>query len=282
MIDELPEGAQSQQPDIDMNEIVGKNDILMLCFDTLRYDVSVAEEASGGTPTLKACGVPWEKRHAPGNFTYPSHFAMFAGFLPSPAYPHVLRDRRWLFFPKQVGTGRIPPEGSYAFGEATFIESLFNVGYETICIGGVSFFSKRNPISRVFPGYFHKSYWLPTFGCTDKNSAANQVDFAVKKLSECPTEQRVFMYINFSAIHYPNCHYVEGKRKDDKESHAAALRYVDSQLPRLFDAFRQRSDTLVIALSDHGSCYGEEGYEYHCISHESVYTVPYKHFILKK
>ena len=179
---------------------------------------------------------------APGNFTYPSHFAIFAGFLPSPAEPHVLRSRKWLFFPFQAGTGRIPPEGSYAFKEATFVQSLSNIGYETICIGGVSFFSKRNDIGRVFPGYFN----------------------------------------NFSAIHYPNCHYVEGKKKDDKESHAAALRYVDSQLPRLFEAFRRRSDTLVIALSDHGTCYGEDGYEYHCISHEKVYTVPYKHFILRK
>ena len=257
-IDELPSGTQDQKPDIDMNEIVGTHDI------------------------LNSCGNGWEKRHAPGNFTYPSHFAIFAGFLPSPAEPHMLRNRRWLFFPFQAGTGRIPPEGSYAFKEATFVQSLAQVGYETICIGGVNFFSKRNDIGRVFPGYFNKSYWLPTFGCTDKNSAANQVDFAVDKLEKYPADRKVFMYINFSAIHYPNCHYVEGKKKDDKESHAAALRYVDSQLPRLFEAFRRRSDTLVIALSDHGTCYGEDGYEYHCISHEKVYTVPYKHFILRK
>ena len=76
-IDELPSGTQDQKPDIDMNEIVGTHDILMLCFDTLRYDVSVAEEASGGTPVLNSCGNGWEKRHAPGNFTYPSHFAIF-------------------------------------------------------------------------------------------------------------------------------------------------------------------------------------------------------------
>jgi len=53
-IDELPSGTQDQKPDIDMNEIVGTHDILMLCFDTLRYDVSVAEEASGGTPVLNS------------------------------------------------------------------------------------------------------------------------------------------------------------------------------------------------------------------------------------
>ena len=145
-IDELPSGTQDQKPDIDMNEIVGTHDILMLCFDTLRYDVSVAEEASGGTPVLNSCGNGWEKRHAPGNFTYPSHFAIFAGFLPSPAEPHMLRNRKWLFFPFQAGTGRIPPKGSYAFKEATFVQSLAQVGYETICIGGVNFFSKRNDI----------------------------------------------------------------------------------------------------------------------------------------
>ena len=146
----------------------------------------------------------------------------------------------------------------------------------------MNFFSKRNELGRVFPGYFTKSYWLPTFGCTAPDSAEKQIDFALKKLENYPEDKRIFMYINFSAIHYPNCHYVEGKMKDDKESHAAALQYVDSQLPRLFQAFQKRGNTLVIALSDHGTCYGEDGYEYHCISHETVYTVPYKHFILTK
>ena len=204
-IDELPAGEQTQNPDLDMNQVVGTHDILMLCFDTLRYDVSKEEEEAGRTPVLNSHGGEWEKRHAPGNFTYPSHFAIFAGFLPSPAEPHSLRSRKWLFFPVQAGTGRIPPAGSYPFTEATFVQSLANVGYETICIGGVNFFSKRNE-----------------------------------------------------------------------------LQYVDSQLPRLFQAFQKRGNTLVIALSDHGTCYGEDGYEYHCISHETVYTVPYKHFILTK
>ena len=51
-IDELPAGEQNQCPDMDMNRVVGTHDILMLCFDTLRYDMSKAEEAAGGTPVL--------------------------------------------------------------------------------------------------------------------------------------------------------------------------------------------------------------------------------------
>ncbi len=46
----------------------------MLCFDTLRYDVSKEEEAAGRTPVLNSHGGEWEKRHAPGNFTYPVSF----------------------------------------------------------------------------------------------------------------------------------------------------------------------------------------------------------------
>ena len=65
-IDELPAGEQTQNPDLDMNQVVGTHDILMLCFDTLRYDVSKEEEAAGRTPVLNSHGGEWEKRHAPG------------------------------------------------------------------------------------------------------------------------------------------------------------------------------------------------------------------------
>ena len=41
----------------------------------------------------------------------------------------------------------------------------------------------------------------------------------VDKLEKYPADRKVFMYINFSAIHYPNCHYVEGKKKDDTRNH---------------------------------------------------------------
>ena len=110
-IDELPAGEQTQNPDLDMNQVVGTHDILMLCFDTLRYDVSKEEEEAGRTPVLNSHGGEWEKRHAPGNFTYPSHFAIFAGFLPSPAEPHSLRSRKWLFFLHQLVGAYFPPAG---------------------------------------------------------------------------------------------------------------------------------------------------------------------------
>ncbi|MDR1402771.1 MAG: STM4013/SEN3800 family hydrolase [Tannerellaceae bacterium] len=263
-----------------MRTVIGKQDILMLCFDALRYDVAAQQEALGGTPVLNRYGGKWEKRHAPGNFTYPSHFALFAGFFPSPAEAQAFKERQWLFYPRRVGTGKAAPPGSYEFTKATFIESLFDEGYETICIGGVRFFSKLNDIGRTLPGYFNKSYWKPAFGCTEKNSAARQVDFALDKLAACPAGKRVCLYVNFSAIHYPNCHYMENETEDSIHTHAAALRYVDGCLPPLLAAFQARGDTLVIAFSDHGTCYGEDGFFHHGLSHPVVYTVPYKQFIL--
>lgn len=73
-IDELPAGEQTQNPDLDMNQVVGTHDILMLCFDTLRYDVSKEEEAAGRTPVLNSHGGEWGKKTCAGKFYLPVSF----------------------------------------------------------------------------------------------------------------------------------------------------------------------------------------------------------------
>ncbi len=243
-IDELPAGEQNQCPDMDMNRVVGTHDILMLCFDTLRYDVSKAEEAAGGTPVFE------QSRRFVGRKGTRREILLTRLILPS-LQDFCLHRQSLIpcvavngcFSPCRQGRGVSRPKAVIPFTEATFVQSLANKGYETICIGGVNFFSKRNELGRVFPSYFTKSYWLPTFGCTAPDSTEKQIDFALKKLENYSADKRIFMYINFSAIHYPNCHYVKGKTKDDKESHAAALRYIDSQLPRLFEVFSESVPT---------------------------------------
>ncbi len=281
---EVPAGIfsprqKSREPGVDMKQVVGKQDILMICLDTLRYDCARAEEEAGGTPVLNQYG-PWEKRQAPGNFTYPSHHAMFAGFLPAPYEAKSLADREMLFFPRSIGMGRKEPAGSFAFSGATIMEGLEREGYHTWCVGGVSFFDKRSDLGKVFPGYFQKSDWHPSFGCLVKESAKNQVDFILRKLSQAG-EERMFLYLNIDAIHYPNYFYLDGETKDSPDSHRAALRYVDGELGRLFEAWKKiRGSGFVICLSDHGTCYGEDGCWFHGIRHQAVDTVPYKHFFL--
>ncbi|MEY8337764.1 STM4013/SEN3800 family hydrolase [Lachnospiraceae bacterium 62-35] len=272
--------GRPRKPSVDMNQVVGSHDILFICLDTLRYDVAVKEEAANTTPVLNHYG-PWEKRQAPGNFTYPSHHAMFSGFLPAPYEAKNLADRELLFFPKQIGLGKKVPEGAYGFSGSTIMEGLEKDGYDTWCIGGVAFFDKRSDLGQVFPGYFQKSYWNPSFACPVKDSTKNQVDFILKKLSSVDNKQPIFLYLNVDAIHYPNYFYLDGASHDSLLSHGAALQYVDKELGRLFDGWKHmRGSAFVICCSDHGTCYGEDGCQFHGINHPAVNTIPYKHFFI--
>ena len=48
----LAASVRDREARVDMNQIVGKKDILFICLDTLRYDVAVAQEAAQATPVL--------------------------------------------------------------------------------------------------------------------------------------------------------------------------------------------------------------------------------------
>ena len=264
---------------IDMNKIVGKSNILFLCLDSLRYDVAVIQQKAGKTPVLAEFG-EWRKCHAPGNFTYPSHQAMFAGFFPVDADIKNMKQRETLFFSEDIGMGRKAPPGAYTFRGATFVQGLEREGYETYCIGGLSFFDKRTDIGKVMPSYFKHSFWNPSFGCKVKDSIVNQMNCAINIVEKMYPGRLIMMYINISALHYPVSLYLEGEQKDSIEGQGAALRYVDMELGRLFHAFQKKGDTFVICCSDHGTCYGEDGCMYHGFNHPIVNTVRYKHFML--
>ncbi len=283
MLTEVPPeffDAPKNDSGINMNEIVGTHDILFVVLDSLRYDIAIQEQDAARTPQFNKYG-QWIKCDAPANFTYPSHHAMFAGFMPKPLEPSDQVPP--LFFPKNIGLGMKGPKKSFAFDGATWIQGLEKVGYDTLCIGGVSFFDNRSDIGKVFPAMFKESYWHPSFSCIVKESPDNQIDFAVKKIQQKPVEQRIMMYMNIDAIHYPSHFYVEGAGKGDNTyTHAAALQYVDARIETLIDAFRKRSNTFVILCSDHGTCYGEDGKFFHSFNHEITNTIPYMDFVVKK
>jgi hypothetical protein len=244
----------------------------MITFDTLRYDVACQQLQLGNTPNL-ARVLPetgWQKCHSPASFTYAAHVAFFAGFLPTPATPGRHERLFALKFSGSESTGT----STFVFDTPDIVSGLANEGYRTLCIGGVGFFKKQNPLSQQLPALFQESCWDESLGVTCADSTRNQVDLACRLLKE-NRQQPVFMFINISALHQPNYFYLENAQGDSLETHAAALRYVDSQLGRLFTAFEQDRDTLIILTSDHGTCYGEDGYTGHRIGHEQVWTVPF-------
>ena|ERR1043165_9471066 len=262
----------------DVNPLIGTHDILLLTLDTLRYDVADACWRAGCTPNLARLlpATGWEERHSPGSFTYSAHQAFFAGFLPTPAQPGKHPRPFAVRFP---GSETTVPE-TCVLDTPDIVTGLAERGYRTICIGGVGFFNRLSPLGNVFPGLFAESYWRPEFGVTDPASTRNQVAFACGRLSELSRNQRVFLFLNVSAIHQPNCFYLPGTHADTLESHAAALCYVDAQLPPLFDALQRRGPVFGIICSDHGTAYGEDGYHGHRLAHTVVWTVPYAEFLL--
>lgn len=265
---------------IDMPSLIGSYDILFITLDTLRYDVAQQLFEQGRIPSI-ACYLPatgWEARHAPASFTYAAHHAFFAGFLPTPVAPGTHPRLFAARFPGSESTTAT----TFVFDAPDLPGGLAQRGYHTICIGGVGFFNKQSLLGSVFPVLFHESYWDPSLGVTDPRSTANQVALACSLLRQVPKDQRLFLFINISALHQPNYFYLPDhpNNQDTLASHAAALEYVDAQLPPLFATLQQRAPTLVILCSDHGTAYGEDGYYGHRIAHPVVWTVPYAEFIL--
>ena len=160
------------------------------------------------------------------------------------------------------------------------VTGLAEQGYHTICIGGVGFFNKQSPLGRVLPALFHESYWGEELGVTSPNSTERQVSLAADVLGKLPNKQRVFLFLNVSALHQPNCLFTPGATEDSPTTQAAALAYVDQHLPALFAAMQRRGPSLCLLMSDHGTAYGEEGYWGHRLAHPVVWTVPYAEFVL--
>ncbi|MBA8951776.1 STM4013/SEN3800 family hydrolase [Actinomadura namibiensis] len=262
-----------------MNDIVGSHDLLLVTLDTLRYDVAAELAASGGTPVLAGLlpGGRWERRHTPGSFTYAAHAAMLAGFLPTPAAPGPHPRLFAAAFPGSETTA----EGTWRFAAADLPTGLADAGYHTVCVGGVGFFNKLTPLGSALPSLFAESHWEPGFGVTDPRSLEHQIDRIEQVVARQPADRRLFLLLNVSALHQPNWFHLDGATRDhgdSRASHAAALRYVDRHLERLFAAVRR--PTFVIICSDHGTAYGEDGHVGHRIGHEVVWTVPYGEFVL--
>jgi len=263
---------------ISASQLIGTHDVLLITLDTLRYDVAVDALHAGLTPNLARLlpGGEWEERHSPGNFTYAAHQAFFAGFLPTPARP----GRHPRLFAARFPGSETTTDATYVFDAPEIVTGLAQLGYHTICIGGVGFFNRLSPLGNVLPSLFAESHWSPALGVTDPNSTENQITQALNALDRVTDQQRVFLFINVSALHQPNCFYLRGATEDSPQSQAAALAYVDSCLPPLLNKLKSRGPLLGVICSDHGTAYGEDGYWGHRICHPVVWTVPYAEFVL--
>jgi hypothetical protein len=268
----MPSLLPPERAPLDAAALIDGSDVLLLTIDTLRYDVAVAALEAGETPRLAvAIGGAWEMRHTPASFTYAAHTAFFAGFLPTPTAPGPHPRLFALAFP---GSETIDAR-TCVLDAPDLVSGLRARGHHTICIGGTGFFDPRTPLGRVLPSLFDESHWSVELGVTDPRSTEHQAALAIARLAALPRERRAFLFVNVSALHQPNRHYVPGATRDSPETQRAALAYVDRALGPLFDAMRARGRVLAIITSDHGTAYGEDGHVGHRIGHPVVWNVPY-------
>lgn len=260
---------------VNMNHIVGTHDIVFMTLDTLRFDVAADALAQGQTPHFARWigDAGWEQRFTSGSFTYAAHHAFFAGFLPTPARP----GRHERLFASRFGGSETTGANTFVYPESSLPLALSRLGYRTICIGGVGFFNQQTELGSVFPNMFQTAEWSPEFGVTSVDSPALQFTRAAELLEE--SKQPTFLFINVSAIHQPNRHYVKGLEIDTLDSHRAALIAVDEALPILQNALSKRKHVFCIVCADHGTAYGEDGFSGHRIALPCVMNVPYAEFV---
>lgn len=270
---------QSQNIHSPLGDLLQTHDVFFCTLDTLRYDVAKSALEQGLTPNFAQL-LPygqWEERHSPGSFTYAAHQAFFAGFLPTPARPGK-HPRR--FAARFAGSETTSPD-TVVFDSADIVSGFAAKGFRTVCLGGVGFFNQRNALGNVLPSLFQTAVWNESFGVTDPRSTENQVRYAQSMLAEMPANQRLFLFLNVSALHQPNRFYLEGAIEDSIDTHRAALQYVDRALAPLFASLAHRAPTLCIVCSDHGTAYGEDGFHGHRVAHPTVWTVPYAEFVIR-
>ncbi len=264
----------------DMAALVGTHDLALVTLDTLRYDVAVELAATGRTPHLSRVlpETGWERRHSPASFTYAAHHAFFAGFLPTPVTP----GRHERLFAARFPGSETTAGGTFVFDAPDLVTGLAEAGYHTLCLGGVGFFNRRSALGSVLPGLFAEDHWRPEFGVTEPDSLRHQLDQLRVSAAGLAPQRPLFTFLNVSALHQPNRHYLPGAAEDGRDSHAAALCYVDTLLPRLFALLTSRGrPCFVIMCADHGTAYGEDGHHGHRIGHDVVWTVPYTQFTLR-
>ncbi|RSO41841.1 esterase [Streptomyces sp. WAC 06725] len=257
---------------IDASDIIATGSpILFVTLDSLRYDVARTALDNGDTPQLARLLPPggWERRHTPGTFTLPAHMAFFSGFLPKLPQP-VQPPRLWECRPPAFKTVRPP---TFVFDAPNLLAGLGQHGYPSVCIGGVTYFSRETPLGSVLPDLFDEDHWRPEFCSPEPDSTRHQVDQALA-VADAHRERPLFLFVNISATHVPHGHYL-GDSQDSVASQQAALAYADAHLGRLITTLTAQRKWLIILCADHGDAYGDDGFHGRGIAHPTVMNVPF-------
>jgi membrane-anchored protein YejM (alkaline phosphatase superfamily) len=272
-----------------------KNNLILITFDSCRYDTFMAAK----TPNIRRLGEP-DKRYSFASWTVPSHVVYLLGASPHKSPRGVFASEvykkdflSWghrLNIPDLSFKGFIPRLSLPAF--------LKEQGYRTNALVSLPVLNQTTIINQHFDRYqLMKSH-------NDFNAIIDQMIFS--------PDQPNFFLLNLGETHYPYTvpgetaeslpilHGVHGvfKHLDDlvvdgdeerqaaeaedffnldkllalKDKQQANVEYLDKLFEKLYDKVPE--NTYIIVASDHGECFGENGYFGHGpIMHEKVFEV---------
>ncbi len=256
-----------------------ETNLLLVTYDSCRYDV--LQDAR--TPVLDSFAEVLPAQ-APGNFTFPSHQAMFAGILPNAGSARPLYNRFCGQLLGLVGVGEMQVSGGAVLGVASAwnaVDGLGRAGYKTVGTGAMNWF-RQESLTSCFQSFRFTG-----------TAADEQIGFVLEETSGVAP---FFAFINFGETHAPydfagkaeQCsvdtraraiswppQQASGAVGRDNEAYShqvAAAEFLDTRLPRLFAGLP--ADTIVVVCADHGECFGEDGYWGHGINHPKVLEVP--------
>jgi len=257
--------------------VINPKSILFVTLDSCRYDTF----ENANVPNMKKVG-PLHKAHAPSNFTFGSHAAMFVGFTPGMAKEEksFVNPKFGKIF-KLVGPG-FPGKGTefITLSGENIIQGFNNLDYITIGTGAVDWFNPKTETRHVLSKDF-KHFFYPG----NTYSLEKQLDWIDSKIHE-NADKPLFVFVNVGETHTPY-YYKDapwslnenpcvpfGKNNDAntcRERQTKCLEFIDEKMKNLLEDFLAAS-TLMCA--DHGDCWGEDDLWEHGIHHEMVLTVP--------
>ncbi|HXY28696.1 MAG TPA: sulfatase-like hydrolase/transferase [Acidimicrobiales bacterium] len=251
---------------------------MLLTYDSCRYDVL----RQAATPVLDSVGAV-HRAQAPGNFTYASHHAFFAGILPLVVddVPYLNRFNKQLLGLMEVGEANVAKDALRTVeSDGNLLTGLRRQGWQVVGAGAMNWF-RQDSLTVGFDRFRFTG-----------TAAAAQIRFV---RDEVDLRRPFFGFINFGETHAP--YRYEGKRGScpvdvrarvmkwppveqglvgaDCEAFAhqvEAAEFLDRQLGILLEWLPD--DTVVVLCADHGECFGEDGYWGHGFNHPQVLDVP--------
>ena len=238
-----------------------RRSILLVTLDTTRADVVGYAGGSAETPALDrlaAAGVRFERAYATAPMTLPSHASMMTGLYPA---GHGLHEN-----------GR-----SLDRSVGVVAERLRDLGYSTGALVSGYPLARQFGLARGFVS-FDDSFAHDAAERTAGDTTAAAIGLlAAERCRKGVASKPLFLWVHYFDAHDPFTAPAEFASRHPADPYAAEVAYVDHEMGRLVDAFRERcgEDAAIVVVGDHGEGLGDHGEQRHGnLLYDGVMRVP--------